>query len=68
MNNIPVRSRNNMIFTQVDDDIDNYGYKVNSGGQDCCICLESKYRIYKCNECTDGLVCVKCFKENCTNV
>lgn len=54
---------NNVLWKYTEDEKAN-PYCVNNKGIECCICLDSKYRIYKCDKCNDGIVCVKCFKQN----
>lgn len=44
--------------------LDTKPYKVNNNGNECCICMESKYRMYKCGKCNDGNICINCFKQN----
>jgi len=44
--------------------LDDKPYKINNHGNECCICLESKYRMYKCGKCNDGNICINCFKQN----
>lgn len=44
--------------------LDDKPYKINNSGNECCICMESKYRMYKCGKCNDGNICINCFKQN----
>ena len=58
------RSGNDNVWRDTEEDLNRNPYQVNNLGVDCCICMESKYRVYKCDKCNDGLVCVSCFKNN----
>lgn len=38
-------------------------YKPNKDKKTCCVCMETTDRIYSCDECKDGVVCVDCYKQ-----
>jgi len=54
---------NNVIWRDTEV-LDDKPYKINNNGNECCICMESKYRMYKCGKCNDGNICINCFKQN----
>jgi len=54
---------NNAIWRDTEQ-LDTNPYKVNNNTNECCICMESKYRMYKCGKCNDGNICINCFKQN----
>lgn len=34
----------------------------NTLNQSCCVCYETPSRVYRCNNCRDGVVCIDCHK------